>query len=576
MKLGSLVKISVIVFGLFLLGFFDSALAMIPPPASIAKFFPAPRERNVFLQKKLFLFNNDNSTTGDEQATFEPGDWVAVRLKLNRNLADYTSIKLVDFFPKDAIGIAEITMAQCGIAGSTRASAAFPTPAVLSHSLTWNSVPIPQSDVFICYKFQVPDAVDEKDKAKNRLVQVRATAYRTIFGFEKSAETTANFMMVRGFPFQALNYSGTTNFGASPPIFEINDFTSVINTVGAISLTGQYVGNSVSYIYSKGAGYHSRGGSILFLPVTMTNKTGANTLAYDSSHLFYNPAYYLFGNIFSSGGIKEKSLDIGSGASGSGVTVSGEDYASQEDLNSKAAFYNYQIDKNSVTFWNSNLLDKNRVMQNKITGLISQPRPDVTCAFDDFDSDPDNNTSFVRSRLAAVSGNFYLDNDNCQPAGTLASGRWPSGRVWYIKPNADITIKTAFQGKGTLIIDFAGITGRVPKVILETNLSDFSSGSMLGLMVINGGQVEISKTATYFRGIIFVPGKPAPNPGGEVIFVEDPLASAVEVHGSIVANKITFGRRNRGTKLYAVAIFNDAKVLNSPPIGFENIAGIVY
>ena len=171
----------------------------------------------------------------------------------------------------------------------------------------------------------------------------------------------------------------------------------------------------------------------------------------------------------------------------------------------------------------------------------------------------------------------YLNNKSCAIRQVDNSGIWPNGRVWYLKADSDVEISSKIVKGGTLVIDFSG-ADYVPTVRISTQENDFASDAFLGLIVINGGRVEFTEGAEYFRGAIFVPGRSDPDPQrrdgeGKIIFAED--GNPLKIRGSLIADEIDFNKRQKNNNKYAVSVYSDSALVNSRILGFEKLMDVL-
>jgi hypothetical protein len=183
---------------------------------------------------------------------------------------------------------------------------------------------------------------------------------------------------------------------------------------------------------------------------------------------------------------------------------------------------------------------------------------------------------------AITGGNLNLNNPNCQITQS-AQNTYPDGRIWYLSSDvvgaSNIEINGTIHGKGTIIIDYSQAGTAIPTVKISTSTGDFpdQDNSSLGLIVINGGQVEFGENCQLFKGIVFVPGSKTNPDTGSMVFAGGDSAFKMKIFGSIVADKINFASRGKasGSALYSVAIYSDSQILNSPPPGFREVREIV-
>jgi hypothetical protein len=317
-------------------------------------------------------------------------------------------------------------------------------------------------------------------------------------------------------------------------------------------------------LYLRGSGQKSRGGTLVSLPVKMTDMSGAKTFFSDQFYLLYNPLFYIFGNMFSGSTPTSTAFDFGHGSS----VVSTGDFGN-EKLNSAASLYNYYFDQESVIFWDRGNQDKNAAMENNISRILGteSSRPDDLCVL----------PSLLSANRLSGAPPVYLNNKSCSLIGVDNSSVWPSGRVWYLKAISDIEISSTIAKGGTLVVDFSDAS-YVPTVKINTQENDFANDSFLGLIVINGGRVEFTADAEYFRGAVFVPGRSDSDPQrlegeGRIIFAED--GRPLKIRGSLIADEIDFNKRQKNDKEYAVSVYSDSALVNSRIPGFEKLMSVL-
>jgi len=507
----------------------------------------------VYLEKKTYL-------NGNETATFEPGQTVVVRVKINSNGNSLPNAKLNDYFASGSLSIENITdPGQCDAGSGPILAATFSTneSGVDGPFATWSGISFASGDGYLCYKYFLADNPADK----NKLVQARTVLTEQFENLpEMVVASVDNYFIIRGFPYSESQVDPAQFSRSGSPFIEdeLHGAQSTLRQV--IDSSDTALTNTIGYIYKRGFGPQSRGGELYPLPVYMTNRDENIFYATDPFYLMYNPIYYLFGNIFSGGSYAGNKLGFNSG--GSGITR--QPYDRTQKLNAAASLYGYEFDQNSVLWWDRGSADKNKAMYDNIHDLISDPKPEMVCTLAD---SPAGRGSFQLS-------NIFLNSNNCaniaeQPTQNL----WPDGRVWYLKTTSDITISSSsISGNGTVIIDYGGTEGKT--VTIDTSIDSFRSGVM-GLMVINGGKVNFAAGATGFKGVIFVPGKTSgTDPGGEISF--EPNGQPLDIRGSLVADKITFNVRQKDSSTqYAARIYSDAKVLNTHLPGFRNIMAVV-
>ena len=506
---------------------------------------------NVVLEKRMYKYAND---ARKEISTFEPGDRVVVTIRVNTNGQENLQGTLTDLRDKNTelpppnnITAGTDKTKICGLDSSYKMlSGTFSANDGTDNSV-WNNISLPLGDNYVCYTYWIKSNAAAKNIVSQASAILREKDTNLILG------GSSNMMMVRGYPFvnSETNQLDKEKPLVLSPIEDILSFSSTIAVDDSQSGSAKSSASSISYIYKRGLGAKSRGGMLLSLPVKMTDNTN-HDLAYGSFYLLYNPAFYLFGNVFSGNSPIGSSLDLGSRSNATARNT----FDRSNKLNSEASLYSYDFDEDSIIFWDK--ANKNEAMKKSINDLISIPQPAIVC--------PDGKLTAG----ALSGGNLYLDNPNCDPTTATFDQVWPNGRVWYMKANSDIEIKAAIKKKGTIIIDSNNHT-----VKISTKSGSFSSdGSQLGLIVINGGNVQFTTTAQAYNGIIFAPGNQDSCTDGNINFDKD--GSPIKIKGSIVASCINFQSRSKENGKYAVTIYSDARLLNSVLPGFENIMPVIY
>lgn len=498
--------------------------------------------------------NANNLGQAEEKPTFEPGDIAGISIKINSALQSDVNFSLKDYLPNEAVLPIEVsTVADRSKYCHLSSSDSIITGANVDSEkkkISWENQTATSSDQYVCYRFGVGD-----NKNKNSFEQINATAYRSDVGYEKILGSSNSYMMIRGYPF--IQSQEDTTLDSSKPfqLPVIEDELGFALTKILFSNPTQISNSSPSYVYIRGAGQKSRGGTLVSLPVKMTDLTGNNIFFEEQFYLLYNPIFYLFGNMFSGSSPSSTAFDFGRGSS----SVSTGDFGN-EKLNTASSLYNYYFDTQSVLFWDKKNRDKNKAMEENIDRIIGEEekRPDNFCPL---------------KNINALSGKpVYLNNKNCAISERDNSNIWPNGRVWYIKATSDIKISSTIEKGGTVVVDFGG-TSADYKVKIDTKKSDFPKDSFLGLILINGGNVEFTTEATYFRGIVFAPGREKEGGGGRVVFAED--GESLLVRGSVIADEIDFNKRKKDENKYAVSVYLDGALINARIPGFEKLMDII-
>lgn len=437
----------------------------------------------VLVEKKYW------SSAGSEQYTFGPGETVIASISFNLLDDTVNEVDVLDKVPNRGLGPVKLTdPAKCHIpTGSVVENVSF---SETGKDLKWGPFVLnSQTPKYLCYQFSIDTSLAAKNYAEQVEVRVQKSATDIAIGNEN------NYLLIVG--------SLWGDSMASPPVVETPGADGKIPSVGT-KIDDKVVKDSVriktqgdvdlskypSFLYQSSAGKTSRGGYFNSYPVKVTNKTGDATYGVENYYLFYNPLYYLFGNVFSGGSATTRAFDFGS----RGSTISKSDSNSKK-LNSEATLYNYDFDKDSLIYWDRTNADKNKQMYDNIKKYISDPKPEIVCTL--------NSTAPFGSAI------FYLNNKDCLSDGGANGGSlYPNGRVWYYRAsqaNNVINLTASFRGKGTLIIDFTDYThGDVPIVNIKRNVT---GSNYLGLIVINGGNVVLGTNVTQFNGIVFVPGR---------------------------------------------------------------------
>lgn len=434
-------------------------------------------------------WKNDVAVT-EQVNTYGPGDTVYASISVS--LADDTemSANIVDSLPKNALlPVLSRDLSKCHIPSAERTNFEY-----VGSELRWNAVTLTKTPKYYCYKFQIDIDIEAKNYLEQTEVRVESIASSNL-----TVGNENNYLMIVGAPWA--NSMGT------PPETDAKladgTYTSIESTITDKIVKNQVLlenkaGNDLTkfpgFSYITSTGKASRGGYFNSYPVKVTDKAGDTVLGAENYYLFYNPLYYLFGNVFSGGSSTTRAFDFNS----RGSTIASKD-GNTNKLNSEATLYDYDFDSNSLVYWDRTNVDKNKQMYENIKKYVTDPKPEVVC---DISS---------RGKSVFASGNFSLNNKSCLTTGPADGGTlYPSGRVWYYKANpasdgANIDFNAVFRAKGTVIVDFADYSsGAVPQVNIKRNLLDTT---YMGLIVVNGGNVLLGKNLEKYNGIIFVPGR---------------------------------------------------------------------
>lgn len=440
----------------------------------------------VLIEKRYW---SDDAAVAEPRYTFGPGDTVIASISVASVDGATNEVNIVDVLPSKGISAQRLSdVTKCH------------TPSVENvgfsgtNELTWSDISVSQSAKYFCYKFQIDTSIDARNYAEQVGIKVVDKDLGTVVGTEN------NYLLLVG----ALwgNSMGTTVApqvvetpgadGKIPSIDTKIDDTLLKDSTSIRTKDNVDASKYSSFLYKTATGKSSRGGYLNSYPVKITNKSGSVVYGAENFYLFYNPLYYLFGNVFSGDSSTTRAFDFGS----RGSTIARKD-GDTNKLNSEATLYNYDFDANSLVHWDSSNPDKNKQMYENIKKYISEPRPGVVCE--------------LLAETVFTAANFYLKNDSCNSGiSPVNQNLYPNGRVWYFKPDRatsgdTIDFDTTFRGKGTVIIDFESYrSGNVPVVNIKKNLPD---DSYLGLIVINGGNVLLTNNLEKFNGIIFVPGR---------------------------------------------------------------------
>ncbi len=523
---------------------------------SIALSYQTKEEPRILILKRTFKKDSDINPIGTETSTFEPGDTAIVRVKIDPMGLSGLNLNVRDYRPF-AFNMTPITTtAGCGLSPTDNLMVPTFVAGNDESFSSWSNVKPGSGHSYLCYQY----TLNNTPQPKNDLVQSKLIAYDQNNFDENQTNNQplavfSGYQMVKGFAF-----SDSTSLPAglaSTNIFPIDDFLSFARTTVQYTAGPGTISNlsySASYTYKRGLGQRSRGGELYSLPVKMENDAG-QVIATDQSYILYNPAFYLFGNLFSGSGLSSK-LDFSS-RSGS---VSTESFPSDRTskLNSEAALYNYNFDKNSVLYWDKSNVMKNKSLEENINSLTGTNPPPVVC-------------SQISQNSLSGGKDVYLDNPNCQiNSSSLSQSRtYPAGRVWIIRAQGNVDLAATFHRQGTIIIDFQGNGGTVN---ISTALGSFSDAK-LGLIVIGGGKVVFGQGAQEFNGLIF-----APSSSSCTISFEEG-GSSIQIKGSLVSDTICFNSREKTglgmSSQYSVSILIDQGILNSGLPGFENLLPVI-
>jgi len=509
------------------------------------------------IEKKIFRVDKDE--TGVDKSTFtstfDPGDTAVVRIAVTSKTNDLNNIQLTDYRPK-ASGINVASSAEklslCGLSAADKTTAGTFNASQEEVFSTWNNISIAKGEtVYFCYKY----VITSNAITKNELVQARAVLSKS--DGSGAYASSDNYLLVRGSDYLASDSASAKLDDPENRVFPINDQLSPSEATyssGDMSLSAPF------YVYKRGFGGKSRGGNLLSLPVSVKSASGQE-LAFNQSYILYNPAFYLFGNIFSGNSYAGNAMDFNSRFN----SVTNKALDKTNKTNSESAQYDYNFDKNSVIYWDStNSIYKNSQMQQSLEAYTKIPAPEVVCT----ESATDLGGSGARL--------LNLQTKNCTNFKTspTTDETWANGRVWYVEVTAsDIStidigksgVLTNIYGHGTIFVNFNN--GRDDNNVIVNNLK-FADGAKMGL-VVTGGRVSFSAEAQSFKGAIF-------NPGGKISFVKD--GRPMKIYGSLVSDEIEFNSRQKSfdetTQEYGIMIYNDAALLNQPLPGFEGLNSI--
>lgn len=519
-------------------------------------------DSSAVVEKRLW---KDSSQTN----TFSPGDEVYVSLAISAPNGLSQGVNIVDKLPAEAMmfTVSQVTTSaeatKCGVAGpNSLTSASFSVDDTAKEVVIGdgNRIEITTEPKYFCYKF----SLDANKEAKNVVREVGTVIWddlrdNIIFGGEN------NYMLIVGAPWGD-STSTTPETAEKNPAGEypvvgseikdelIKNSARIARIADASSVD---LAKYSTFMYLTSAGKSSRGGYLMHAPVIITDSSGEVVLGAANSYIFYNPLYYIFGNIFSGGSSATRAFDFSS--RNSAISVADSEAAK---LNSEAVLYDYNFDKNSLIYWDQANRDKNKQMEENIGKYIDPPQSEVVCTL----------ATNVLTNPAQF--NLYASDCNSRNGSPTPDQEalHPSGRVWYYKlkdtESADFELKANFRGKGTIIVDFENKpNGRIS---INKNID-----ATLGLILINGGNVVFDSNAGEFNGIVFVPGDQDPSTTDGVIEFKEG-GSPLVIKGSLVANKIKVNPRAKSTNGYAVEIYSDAGVLSSGLLGFETISSVIY
>ena len=491
-----------------------------------------------FLEKETFLKKDGKLTS---QTTFDPGDEVVVRLHLDPNTNTTTQYAVEDIRPKGSIASVDsiTTPSGCSLSADQKILSANYEANQDGDSSTFSDIEKGVSG-YLCYSYKL---IYLPLPQKNVLERLSSYVIDPANSNQKVASSN-NYLLVKGSSSDAFVPSDDRLLSSSQSLFQNG-------TSGQESLAF-----APSYIFSRGQGPNSRGGLLYSLPVQMTDSSGSRVFDRDSFYLLYNPLYSVLGNVFSGSQTVGGAIDFGSKSN----SISQSNDAFTSKLNSEAALYGYSFDKNSALYWDLSNTQKNTQMKASIDKLINFPRPDIVCSLNSTD---------------LSGGNYFLDNPDCHISSSSQKKLWPNGRVWYLKAAAgqsSINFTGTINGRGTLLVDFRSVGGTP---VLNLRNLQFANGASLGIILVGGGNVNFAGDCTNFNGLIFAPGKDTPPYlGGEIIFEKD--GSPIQIKGSLVANRVRFNPRDKGSSQFAVSISVNQALLNTPLPGFDSISSVIF
>ncbi len=529
---------------------------------------------SINLEKKIFRVdtNADGSQKPVLTSTFVPGDMAVARIAITPKTAGIGATSLADYRP-EAYEINNITNSDarkiilCGLEASDKiypASFSSNSGEIGSSYSSWSDIGVAKDETYyFCYTYKI----GVNDQAKNILSQSRLVLSAS--GGAEILSSSNNFMLIKGSDYLASD-SSPKEYDLDGPTgkkYPIDDQLSPSFVSYSIESGGTQQTNPF-YVYKRGFAGKSRGGNLLSLPAVI--KSSGQEIAFDQFYLLYNPAFYLFGNIFSGESYAGNAIDFNSRFS----AISNKDYAVGNKLNSQDALYNYYFDKNSVIAWGNqaeggNDKYKNSTMKSALDSYTkSVGAPEDRCKLSS------------AGQLGSDGKPMNLQLNNCSQFNTNAAidDTWPNGRMWYLKVTGDGTqnidigksgFATNIYGRGTIFIDFDN--GRSDNTVTINNLNFISSAKMG--VVVTGGGVVFSKQARSFRGIVFNPRAEGASSGGKILFTKE--GRMLKIYGSLVADEIEFNPRSRESAEYGIMIYNDAALMNQPLPGFEGINSLV-
>lgn len=526
----------------------------------------------VNFEKKIFRI--DTAADGIKKAiltsTFDPGDEIVVRIAVTPKTAGIGAAVLVDYRPK-ALEVENITNSDarkitlCGLKISDKIYQTSFLSNSSSDSASYSSfsdLTIGKDETYyFCYKYMVDSDVQEKN------ILSQSSAILSANGGTQILASSNNYILIRGSNYIASDSSAKVLDDVENRKYPINDQLSP-SSVSYQTASGGVLQTNPFYVYKRGFSGKSRGGNLLSLPAIV--KSSNQEIAYSQYYMLYNPAFYLFGNIFSGDSYAGNAMDFNSRFS----AISNEPYSIENKLNSQDALYNYYFDENSVISWGSEDNGgsdkyKNSAMKTALESYTkSSGAPEDRCKL----SSP--------NQLGVDGKPLNLQLNDCYKFNISSSvdDSWPSGRLWYLDvrnsgtQNIDlgrVGRNTNVYGRGTIFIDFNN--GRSDNTVTINSLN-FVSGAKMGI-VVTGGNVIFSKQARMFKGIIFNPRAEGSSAGGKISFAKD--GRMLKVYGSLVADEIEFNPRNREMAEYGIMIYNDVALMNQPLPGFEGLNSVV-
>lgn len=529
---------------------------------------------SVNLEKKIFRIdtNADGSQKPVLTSTFVPGDTAVARIAITPKTAGIGATALADYRP-EAYEINNVTNSDarkitlCGLKASDKiypASFSSNSSEMGSSYSSWSDIGIAKDETYyFCYIYKI--GVD--DQAKNILSQSRAVL--SAAGGAQILSSSDNYMLIKGSDYLASDSSPKEYDldGVTGKKYPIDDqlspsFVSYSTESGGTQQTNPF------YVYKRGFAGKSRGGNLLSLPAVV--KSSGQEVAFDQFYLLYNPAFYLFGNIFSGESYAGNAMDFNSRFS----AISNEQYAVGNKLNSQDALYNYYFDKNSVIAWGDEAEGGSDKYKNSMMKSTLDSYTKTTGA-------PEDRCKLSNSGQLGSDGkpvNLQLSNCSQFNTNSTVDDAWPNGRMWYLNvtssgaQNIDIGksgLTTNVYGRGTIFVNFDN--GRNDNTVTINNLN-FVSNAKMGV-VVTGGGVVFSRQARSFKGIVFNPRAEGSSSGGKISFIKD--GRMLKIYGSLVADEIEFNPRSRESAEYGIMIYNDAALMNQPLPGFEGINSVV-